>query len=47
MNVFENVKEAFSKGYELAKEEGVHLCVCGSLYLASQIRPVALEICKD
>ncbi len=42
----ENVGDAFKKAFLKAKEKGTHLCVCGSLYLAGEIRPYALEICK-
>lgn len=42
----ENVQEAFSKAFQKAKEKSVHLCVCGSLYLAGEIRPYALEYTK-
>jgi len=39
----ENVRDAFQSAFEAAKKKGVHLCVCGSLYLAGEIRPYALE----
>lgn len=49
---FENVSpcsspaEAFEKAYVKACELGVHLCVCGSLYLSGEIRPFAINYCK-
>ncbi len=43
----EDVEQALVKAYEQAKAKGVHLCVCGSLYLAGEIRPYALKHCKD
>lgn len=42
----ETVEEAFRKAFLKAKEKGTHLCVCGSLYLAGEIRPYALECVK-
>ncbi len=50
---FENVtpcddaQQALLKAFEKAKEKGVHLCMCGSLYLAGQIRPYALRYCTS
>lgn len=47
---FENVtscksaEEAFDKAFESAQQKDTHLCVCGSLYLASQIRPYILKV---
>ncbi len=41
----EDVEQALLKAYAKAKERGVHLCVCGSLYLAGEIRPYALKHC--
>ena len=38
-----NISIAFDKGYELAKENNSSLIICGSLYLAGEIRPVILE----
>ncbi|MBQ4569967.1 MAG: bifunctional folylpolyglutamate synthase/dihydrofolate synthase [Ruminococcus sp.] len=43
----DDVQKALLKAFELAKKKGVHLCVCGSLYLAGQIRPYALRYCAD
>ena len=42
----ENVRDAFSKAYNKALELGTHLCVCGSLYLAGEVRPFAIEYTK-
>ncbi len=42
----EDVEDAFLQGLNRAKEKGVHLCVCGSLYLAGEIRPYALKYCS-
>ncbi len=38
-----DVQTAFDKAYEDAREKDTYLCVCGSLYLASQIRPYILS----
>lgn len=42
----ENVQEAFAKAHDRAVELDTHLCVCGSLYLAGEVRPFALEYTK-
>lgn len=47
VTAFEDATDALVAAYKDAKDTGVHLCVCGSLYLASQIRPVALKLCKE
>lgn len=47
VEAFEDAEEAFLEALHSAKTQGVHLCVCGSLYLASQIRPIALKLCKE
>lgn len=47
VRAFENIEDALSEGIKTAREKDVHLCVCGSLYLASQIRPVALKLCRE
>lgn len=39
----EDAEFAFLQAYDKAKAEDTHLCVCGSLYLASQIRPYILK----
>lgn len=46
VTAFEDLKEALTQAMKTAKEKSVHLCVCGSLYLASQIRPLAFEQCR-
>lgn len=38
-----SLEDAFDKAIEIAQENDTHLCVCGSLYLASQIRPYILK----
>lgn len=38
-----NAQEAFTDAYKKAVDEDTYLCVCGSLYLASQIRPYILK----
>lgn len=43
----ESVEEAFSQAHLKAKEKGTFMCVCGSLYLAGEIRPYALECIKN
>lgn len=40
----ESAEYAFEKAYAEARDRGVHLCVCGSLYLAGEIRPIALRL---
>lgn len=42
----DNPQTAFDLAYTRAQTEGVHLCVCGSLYLANQIRPYILNKTK-
>ncbi len=42
----ENPESALDLAYTMAQTEGVHLCVCGSLYLANQIRPYILNKTK-
>ena len=42
----ESVESAFAQAYARAEEKGMYLCVCGSLYLAGEIRPYALEYTK-
>lgn len=39
----ESVQEAFDKAYIEASCENIPLCVCGSLYLAGEIRPYILQ----
>lgn len=39
----ESVEEAFDKAYLKASNENVPLCICGSLYLAGEIRPYILQ----
>ena len=41
--VTESVEEAFQKAYEKAQEEDASVFICGSLYLAGEIRPIILE----
>ncbi len=43
----DDAQQALLKAFTLAKEKGVHLCVCGSLYLAGEIRPYALKYCTN
>ncbi len=43
----ESIEEAFDKAYAEAVEKGVHLCICGSLYLAGEIRPYAMKKIRD
>lgn len=38
-----SAEDAFDKAFESTQKKGTHLCVCGSLYLASQIRPYILK----
>lgn len=38
-----SVEEAFDKAYSEAIERQTHVCVCGSLYLAGEIRPYAIN----
>ncbi len=47
VTAFEDLEDALAEAVKSAKEKGVHLCVCGSLYLASQIRPLALKLCRE
>ena len=47
VTAFEDVADAVKEAYSEANKRGVHLCVCGSLYLASQIRPLLLKLCKE
>lgn len=39
----DNIGDAFAEAYAEAVESGVHLCVCGSLYLAGEIRPCIIR----
>ena len=39
VTAFENPQEAFDRAYETAKEENGAVLICGSLYLAGEIRP--------
>ncbi len=40
----ESTEGAFDKAFDRAQKNNTHLCVCGSLYLASQIRPYILKV---
>ncbi|MBR3972097.1 MAG: bifunctional folylpolyglutamate synthase/dihydrofolate synthase [Ruminococcus sp.] len=42
----ENVEKALTEALKKAKEKNTHICVCGSLYLAGEIRPYAIEYTK-
>lgn len=42
-----SAEEAFRKALALAKTQGTFLCVCGSLYLAGEIRPYGIKCCKE
>lgn len=42
----DNVSQALTKALQKAKEKNTHICVCGSLYLAGEIRPYAIEYTK-
>lgn len=42
----ENVSQVLIKALQKAKENNTHICVCGSLYLAGEIRPYAIEYTK-
>ncbi len=42
----DNPQTAFDKAYNQASEQDANLCVCGSLYLAAQIRPYVLNKTK-
>lgn len=39
----EDVEQGLKKAFKKAKEKHTHICVCGSLYLAGEIRPYALK----
>ncbi len=41
--VCSNPKTAFDTAYNIAKDNELSLCICGSLYLAGEIRPHILE----
>ncbi len=43
----EESEYALKKAFDKARTEGTHLCVCGSLYLASQIRPYILKAVRE
>lgn len=36
---FDNAEEAFDKAYNMAKKDGSAVIICGSLYLAGEVRP--------
>lgn len=44
--VISNPETAFDTAYSLCKDNELSLCICGSLYLAGQIRPHILEKLK-
>lgn len=43
----EDVEEAFLAAFEKTREKDTFMCVCGSLYLAGEIRPCVLEFVKN
>lgn len=44
--VISNAKTAFDTAYDISKENEYSLCICGSLYLAGELRPHIIEKCK-
>ena len=44
---FDKPQDAFDKALSEAKKDGSAVLVCGSLYLAGEIRPYILECCNS
>lgn len=43
---YDNIFSAFDEALDVAKKENATLIICGSLYLAGEIRPYIIENCK-
>lgn len=44
---YDNVFSAFDEAFATAKKENATLIICGSLYLAGEIRPYIIQKCKE